>query len=207
MFEAVTEVPSWRAWFLETTFLPTFRYHKRLLQVLQSETPGRWLLKNPWHPLFLKDITAVYPDARFVMTHRDPVEVVGSYCSLVKTFRRLFSDQVDLANIAETTLDIFDRIAAGALAHKRRHGAASIYDLHYGALMRDPIGEIKKVYRHFDEPWSDATEQAMHQFLARNPKGRFGRHVYALEEFGLTAEGVRAHFAEYCRQFGVEAAS
>jgi hypothetical protein len=203
MFEAVTEVPSWRAWFLQTNYLPTFQYHRRLLQVMQAEMKGRWLLKNPWHALFLKDLTTVYPDARLVMTHRDPVEVVGSYCSLVKTFRGLYSDDIDLANIAETTLDIFDRMARGALAHKQAHGADSIYDLQYGALMRDPIGEMKKVYRHFDEPWSDVAEEGMRGFLARNPKNRHGKHAYSLEEFGLDPASVRARFADYCGQFKV----
>jgi Sulfotransferase family len=204
MFEAVTEVPSWRAWFLDTSYLPTFHYHKRLLQVMQSETPGRWLLKNPWHALFLKDLTTVYPDARYVMAHRDPVEVVASYCSLVKTFRGLYSDDVDLKNIADTTLDIFDRMARGALAHKQVHGAACIYDLHYGALLRNPIGEMKKLYRHFDEPWTEAAERNMKKFLAKNPQGRHGRHAYSLQEFGLSPELVRARFADYCRQFNVE---
>jgi hypothetical protein len=204
MFEAVTEVPSWRAWFLSTSYLPTFRYHKRLLQVMQHETPGRWLLKNPWHALFLKDLTTVYPDARYVMTHRDPVDVVPSYCSLLRAYRGLYSDDLDLKNIADTTLDIFERMARGALAHKQAHGAASIYDLHYVALMRDPIGEIRKVYRHFGEPFTDETVQNMEQFVAENPQGKHGRHTYSLEEFGLNAEIVRARFADYYRQFGVE---
>jgi hypothetical protein len=139
-----------------------------------------------------------------VMTHRDPVDVVASYCSLVKTFRGLYSDDIDLKNIADTTLDIFDRMARGALAHKQVHGAASIYDLHYGALMQNPIGEMKKLYRHFDEPWTEAAEENMKKFLAKNPQGRHGRHAYSLEEFGLSPEIVRARLADYCRQFNVE---
>lgn len=58
-------------------------------------------LNNPWHPLFLDDLTAVYPDAQLVMTHRDPVEVVGSTCSLIRHVRPNFSDVVDLRAIAE----------------------------------------------------------------------------------------------------------
>jgi hypothetical protein len=203
MLESVTEVPSWRAWFLQTSYLPTFRYHKRLLQVMQAEQKGRWLLKNPWHALFLDDLTTVYPDAQLVMTHRDPVEVVGSFCSLVKTFRGLFSNDIDLKNIAETTVDIFQRMYRGALAYKAKHGEESIYDLQYVALMRDPIGEIRKLYRHFDEPFTRAAEQAMNTFMRKNPQAKHGRHVYSLEEYGLTPEYVRAQFADYCRAFKV----
>jgi hypothetical protein len=203
MFEAVTEVPSWRAWFLSTDYLPTFRYHKRLLQVLQSEAKGRWLLKNPWHALFLRDLTTVYPDARLVMTHRDPVEVVGSYCSLVKTYRGLYSDDIDLKNIAETTLDIFERMALGALAHKQAHGEAAIYDLLYPALMREPIEEMRRLYRHFDEPWTEAAEAGMRRFLARNPKDRHGQHLYALADFGLDPADIKTRFADYSAWCGL----
>lgn len=207
MMESVTEVPSWRAWFLQTSYLPTFRYHKKLLQVMQAEQKGRWLLKNPWHALFLDDLTSVYPDAQLVMTHRDPVEVVGSFCSLVKTFRSLFSDEVDLKNVAETTVDIFQRMYRGVLAYKAKHGEASIYDLQYESLTRDPIGEIRKLYLHFDEPWTQAAEEAMHAFLKKNPQAKHGRHVYSLEEYGLTPEYVRAQFADYCRKFKVPEAA
>jgi hypothetical protein len=204
MFEAITEVPSWREWFLNTSYLETFRYHKRLLQVMQEETPGRWLLKNPWHPLFLKDLVKVYPDARFVMTHRDPVEVVGSYCSLTKVFRGPYSDKVDRKNIADTTLDIFDRMWRAVVEHKKKHGADSVYDLHYADVMRDPIGEMKKLYRHFDEPFTEEAEKAMRLFLTKFVQGQHGKHVYTLEEYGLTPEIVRKHFADYCRAFKVQ---
>jgi len=77
---------------------------------LAINLPGRWTLKNPWHALFLDDLTEVYPDAQFVMTHRDPVEVVGSACSLIKHVRLMFSDSVDTLSIGESMVDIFDRM-------------------------------------------------------------------------------------------------
>src|SRR3546814_16138215 len=61
---------------------------------------GRWTLKNPWHPLFLNELTTIYPDAQLVMTHRDPVDVVGSACSLLRLVRPMFSDKVDMKDIA-----------------------------------------------------------------------------------------------------------
>ncbi len=66
-------IPSYGDWFLHrASYLPAFAFHKQLLQLLQAENGGRWTLKNPWHPLFLNDLLTTYPDAQFVMTHRDP---------------------------------------------------------------------------------------------------------------------------------------
>jgi len=203
IYESNTHVPSYSKWLHETSYLPAFRYHKRLLQMLQSEVTGRWTLKNPWHPLFLDDLTTIYPDAQLVMTHRDPVDVVASACSLVKAVRAMFSDQVDPVAVGETLLKTFDKMIERTLAYKQKHGWNSIYDLQYAAVMRDPIGEMKKLYRHFGEPLTPTAEAAMQAYLADNPQGKHGKHVYTLEEYGLSKAQVREHFREYCRKFEI----
>jgi len=203
VYEAQTQIPSYRKWFLETSYLPAFRYHKRLLQLLQSETPGRWTLKNPWHPLFLDDLTTIYPDAQLVMTHRDPVDVVGSACSLIKHVRVMFSDSVDLAYIGESMLNTLETMIERMLAFRAKHGWGSIYDLQYADQLRDPIGEMKKLYRHFDEPWTEAAEQAMVAYVAANPQGRHGKHEYSLEEYGLSKGLIRERFNDYCRRLHI----
>jgi hypothetical protein len=201
VYDSQAHIPSYGDWFLNADYAPAFRYHKRLLQLLQSEAPGRWTLKNPWHPLFLNELTATYPDAQLVMTHRDPVDVVGSACSLLKAVRAMFTDAVDLQAIASTLLRTFDAMIERTIAYQEKHGADAIYHVQYGDLMRDPMAEMKKLYARFDEPFNAETE--MTAFLANNPKGKHGKHHYALEEYGLTAEGVRTHFRDYCERFGV----
>lgn len=203
-YDSMYDIPSYHQWFLyEADYLPAFRYHKRLLQLLQAETGGRWTLKNPWHPLYLDALTTVYPDAQLVMTHRDPVDVVGSACSLVKAIRPMFSDDVDVEAIGQCLLETFDLMIQRTLDYKEKNGRDSIYDLQYADLMRDPIGEIRKLYRHFDEPLSAEAEAAMRAHLEENPKGKHGRHSYALEDYGLTGEGIRERYRDYCERFGV----
>jgi hypothetical protein len=204
VYDSQAYIPSYSDWFLhKADYMPAFRYHKRLLQLLQSEAPGRWTLKNPWHPLFLNELTSVYPDAQLVMTHRDPVDVVGSACSLLKAVRIMFTDHEDLKATADTLIHTFDVMIERTIAFEEKHGKEAIHHLHYGALMADPLGEMKKVYAHFDAPLTAEAEAAMSAFLAQNPKNKHGKHAYSLEEFGLTAAGVRAHFADYCARFNI----
>jgi sulfotransferase family protein len=203
VFEAQANVPSYRRWFLDADYAAAFRYHKRFLQLLQSEAPGRWTLKNPWHPLFLDDLTAVYPDAQLVMTHRDPAEVVGSACSLIRHVRAMFSESVDLRQIGVEMIDTFDQMIARQEAFRAKHGRGAIYDLGYRALTADPIGEMQKLYRHFDEPLTPQAEAAMSAYLASNAQGKHGKHAYTLEEFGLTKAGVRDHFAAYIGDYDI----
>ena len=193
LFDSNVHIPSYHDWFLhKASYLPAFRFHKQLLQLLQAENGGRWTLKNPWHPLFLNDLITVYPDAQLVMTHRDPAEVVGSSCSLIRLVRPMFSDRVDLRQIADQMIDTFDHMIARQNAFRDRHGEKSIYDIQYAEQLRDPIGQIRKLYAHFGEPLTAEAEAAMRQLLAENPQGKHGKHVYSLDEFGLTAAGVRS---------------
>jgi hypothetical protein len=203
-FDSVFNIPGYHQWFLnQADYLPAFRYHKRLLQLLQAETRGRWTLKNPWHPLFLNELTAVYPDAQLVMTHRDPVDVVGSACSLLNAVRPMFSDSVDRSAIAQCLLDTFDRMIERTIAYKEKHGWNSICDMQYADVMRDPIGEIRKVYKHFDEPFTAEAQAAMTTYMENNQQGRHGRHTYSLEDYGLTREQVRARYKDYCKLFNI----
>jgi hypothetical protein len=204
VYEALADIPSWRRWFLdEADYLPAFRFHKRFLQMLQAEAPGRWTLKNPWHPLYLDALTTVYPDAQLVMTHRDPAEVVGSCCSLIRYSRQIFSDDVDLEGIGRTFIETFQVMIERALAYKEKHGWDSIHDVQYADMMRDPIGAVRGIYDRFGEPLTPQAEAAMVGYLADNPQGKHGKHSYSLEDYGLTKQGVRAQFREYIEKFKI----
>ena len=61
-----------------------FPYHERVLRMLQSHRPPyRWLLKSPEDMICLEQLAAHYPQARFVVTHRDPLQVIPSACSVI----------------------------------------------------------------------------------------------------------------------------
>ncbi len=204
VYESMADIPTYRDWFLhKADYLPAFRYHKRLLQLLQSNAPGRWTLKNPWHPLYLSALTEVYPDAQLVMTHRDPAEVVGSACSLIKAVRELTATHVDLHKIGETMCETFEIMIARANAHKAKHGDDAIYDVQYADVMRDPIGAVRGIYTRFDEDFTETAETAMRAYLANNPQGKHGKHSYTLEEFGLNRDAIHTRFADYIARYNI----
>ncbi len=204
VYEAQADIPSWRRWFLhEADYLPAFRFHKRMLQALQHHSGGRWTLKNPWHPLFLNELTTVYPDAQLVMTHRDPAEVVGSCCSLIQYVRKMYSDQVDLKAIGETFMDTFQIMIDRADAFTAKHGADAIHHIQYVDNMRDPIGTVQGIYARFGEEFTAEAEAAMEGYIAANPKGKHGTHSYDLAEYGLSVGGVRERFAGYIERYGI----
>jgi len=204
VYEAQADIPSYRHWFLhEADYLPAFRHHKRTLQVLQHYTSGKWTLKNPWHPLFLDALTEVYPDARLVMTHRDPAEVVGSICSLIKHVRRIHSDEVDLQRIGETFIDTFEVMIARVDAFLAKHGPDAIHHVQYADTLTDPIGAMRGIYDRFGEEFTPQIEGHMRGFLDDNRQGKHGKHSYDLAEFGLSKGAVRERFQDYIERYAI----
>jgi hypothetical protein len=88
-------------------------------------------------------------------------------------------------------------------AYRQKHGADAIFDIQYEAQLRDPLGVMRRLYAHFDEPFTAQAESRMSRFIAESPQHKHGKHVYSLSEFGLTAEGVRKHFRDYCERFAI----
>jgi hypothetical protein len=70
-------------WWLQADHSVAFPYHERILRLLHSHRPPyRWLLKSPDFLHYIEPAVAQYPDMKFVMTHRDPLKVVPSACSV-----------------------------------------------------------------------------------------------------------------------------
>ena len=85
---------------------PTYRYEKRVLKLLQWKTPEKvWRLKSPTHTMFLEAYERVFPDARFVQTHRDVSKVLPSVCDLYYTMLQMGSPDIDPMYVGELNMD------------------------------------------------------------------------------------------------------
>ena len=82
--ELTLPVPSHTRWWRTARHESLFPYHERILRLLHSHRPPEvWLLKLPAYLFLVSELAAHYPDARFVMTHREPVAAMASTCSTV----------------------------------------------------------------------------------------------------------------------------
>ena len=206
MWEGRGKLPSYRDWlFHEADLTSTYQYHKRFLQLLQADAPGVWSLKQPSHGLWIETLLKIYPDARLVWAHRDPIAATGSFCSLMRMGHSAFGLQPDIAWLAENYPWQAVEHANRIMNSRERLGHDRIIDIHYADLMRDPIPTMRKLYESLGDAFTPAAEQSMHTWLADNPQGKFGKHEYALDQFGLTPDKVRAMFERYLSRYEVEA--
>jgi hypothetical protein len=204
LWEAMANVPAYGAWLHAADHRSAYDYHHRVLQVLQSGgVRGRWSLKSPHHALHLEVLNAVYPDARLVMMHRDPLVLCASVCSLITTLTRTFSDADHGRYIADHWTQMLERSVASVAAFRAAHPDQRICDVHYADLVRDPLGTVRSVYAAFGDELSGQALGAMTQHVESHPKGKFGRHAYDLAEFGLDAGAIRDRFRHYVEGYGI----
>jgi hypothetical protein len=201
-------VPDYVAWQRECDMVPTYRYHRRVLKLLQWRGgPNRWHLHSPVHMLSLPDLLAVYPDALFLMTHRDPVPVVGSVCSLIGTLSGLSGSGPEPAELGRAQLETWVVAVRRTLQFRAGFDEARFADIYFHELNADPVGTVANAYAKLGLPFTEAARHAMESYAAAHPRGRHGTHRYALEDYGLDVAAVRGAFKFYLDRFDASVGS
>lgn len=198
-------IPSYTHWLHHSPMHGAYAYHRKCLQVLQSEWSGRWSLKAPGHMFALDELIATYPDARLVVTHRNPLRTVASSASL-----SLQSHPGSLCSIPELEtyfgqmwLELLHTMVEQMMDFRRRHPEVPVLDLRFEEFAGDPISALEKIYAFDGRELTPETLGAMRLYLDQHPRGRHGQHRYGLSDFGLTPAAVSERFAPYCRHFDI----
>ncbi len=206
MFMGFYQIPSYTMWMGTRDWTPLYVRHRRLLQLLQWRRPAqRWVLKAPSHLNHLRELFTAYPDARVVITHRDPLQVLGSLSNLMASLRWTRSDHVDhpalVAGIA------FGHAYLGDQVMKQRDSSVlpdgQILDVRYCDLVADPIAVLRRIGDWLGAPFGGRAEAAVREWIARRPKDRHGTHEYSFADTGLDLATERARHAEYQRRYDV----
>jgi len=203
IFQAYAQIPSYSAWLVDRAdFTSTYRYERRVLKLLAWGEPVRpWRLKSPAHVLSLDYLDRVFPDARFVMTHRDPTDVILSVAGVYADIVGGFSDHLDRRYLGE--LNVQQWSTGMDRAVKFRDGGAGnrFFDIDFRAMQADPIGEVRRLYGWLGEPVTDEFETRMRAWWADNAEKREPQTHARPEEFGLDLNAIRPLFADYVERW------
>lgn len=201
-------VPSYQAWLDDADMRSTYEYHKRFLQHVQSGgvRGQRWVLKSPAHLHQIETLLAVFPDARIVHTHRDPIKVCASVASLTAMLRGASTDHIDLHEIGRQQLDWWAKLVNVALEQRKQLADRSdqFFDVKLSETVADPIAVVRRMYTHFGYELSDEVEATMRTFMKDHRRDKHGSHRYTPQDFGIDPARDRARFEEYIEYFGLE---
>ncbi|HEX6685443.1 MAG TPA: sulfotransferase [Candidatus Limnocylindrales bacterium] len=185
-FECLAHIPAYSAWLAARDWTAAYARHRRNLQLIGLNDPGkRWVLKNPSHLFALDAILSTYPDALIVQTHRPPHEAIASVCSLNAQATRGWSTRFEGAAIGRDQLELWARGLESFRAARARHDPARFVDVDYAELVANPAAVLNSIYARLGQ------QLAVSVYV--DPRG--AEHTYSLEDFGLTRQQVEERFA------------
>jgi len=203
-FAAGFRVPSYIEWLNNQADLqPTFKWVERVLKLLQWRCPpNKWLLKNPNYIVFIDAIDAVWPDARYCMTHRDVASVIPSVADLYFEMHKPNTDDVDRQWLGTVNADWCEIGLRRVMAFRDDGNEHRFFDAQFAPLQRDPLPVIAQMYQFLGEPLSQEAKAGMVRWRAQQPRGKHGKHEYNAADFGLDETQLRQQFSFYSERFG-----
>ena len=201
--EAHMRLPSYSRWLEAQDHRPVYRDLLAMLQCLQWQTPGRagkrWVLKSPHHLGYLDALLEVFPDAKIIQTHRDPMQTVPSFCSMCVNLAAPLTQAPDAKAIGAHWLRKLSRNLKAAMQVAARK-PNSFLDLHFQDMLRDPIAQMAQIYEFVDEPFSVQAQAAMRTHRQEDAHDA-DAHVYHLADYGLSQAQVESLFGAYVERY------
>jgi hypothetical protein len=207
LFSLSCPLPDYNRWLAGTDHTDAYRFAFDLLRLNEWAADGAVgrprVMKSPQFLLDLEVVLRVAPDAVVAQTHRDPVDLVGSYCSTYASSRRRSVASLDLAALGRERLAFLGTMADRAIAVRDSSGEDRFVDVHYSALVRDPFCVVEKLYEKAGVALTAAVRAAMQRWLDAHPQHQAGRHDYDLADYDLDRGTVEARFGSYLERFAV----
>jgi hypothetical protein len=205
--DASLPVPSYAAWIREIDPEPVYRYFRRLVQLLLWQRSGRYLGKTPHHQENLDTLLSVFPDAKVIHTHRDPLKVVPSFSSMMAHAGALLTRDIDPRAVGRRVANQMVNSVERAIEARERAPGGSVLDVQYRDLIRAPLAEMERIYDFIGLEWNADAAASVTNWSKANPQHKYGVHHYGLEDFGLDGEELAARFKRYCERFDVDRTS
>jgi hypothetical protein len=201
-FETLAPMPTYRDWLKRTDQTPAYAYLKRVLKVLQWARGGdRWVLKSPQHLSQFPVLFKTFPDATFVVTHRDPASVTISMATMAVYTARLQLASIDPVRIGGYWSARVEDLLRDCTANRSVLPAGQSLDIRFDDFMADEWGTIERIYAVAGQPLTDDARRSMEDFIRTHPRNRHGRIAYDAGALGIDVDDRRRALSAYIDAF------
>ena len=205
--QAFANIPSFDAWIESRDHTPGYEYFRLLLRFLQwqkkrsGQQGERWTLKAPHHLHYMELVFKVFPDAKVVQSHRDPVETLPSLTSLIAGVWVIYSDSADPMEVGRQWSRKFARGMQHTMAVREAMGEGRFLDLWFEDTVSQPLAEIQKVYDFLGMELTPEARTEMARWQEFNRRELRPTHDYSLAQYGFTEAGLKRQFRAYRQRF------
>jgi len=195
----------WRSYYLSHDQTPAYEYLRTMLKILQWQRgPDEWVLKCPQHFEQLGPLMTVFPDAKVVFTHRDPLAVLQSAATMTCYTGRLRYDPLDIDQLLQHWCDRVEQLLRAAVRDVHLIPPEQRFDVAFTDLAKNDLGLLERIYDKFGISMPDQIRDQLHRYLLDHPRGRDGQLVYDLRaDFGVDPNELGRRFQFYLDAFDV----
>lgn len=164
-------------------------YRSRAAQLALNAPDKHWLSKTLIHLYFAPVLPTVFPDCRIIWLRREGCQAIPSFCSLILSYRRLFSRVVSPRDIGNLVMDVYEQANQHITRAMTLLPSGQSTVLEYEDLVADPVNAVRGICATFDYSFTPADEARVRQELNTNMREhRSVRHVYSADDYGLAKD-------------------
>ena len=205
MIESTYFVPDYAEWLSGQDPRKAYDDLIQILQSLQWQDPSRkgksWVLKTPGHLMGLQTVLEVFPDAKIVMTHRNPVSTIPSYCSMEASLYKMGSTDISNAEIGSYWMKRLKDWLDNFMAVRANADSDRFIDVNYKSLLTASSQEGMRVLSAAGIPMSSEIKTGMEEWIEANRREHRAAHKYSLQDFGLDEDDIRTKYGDYISQY------
>ena len=205
MIESTYFVPDYAEWLSGQDPRKAYDDLIQILQSLQWQDPSRkgksWVLKTPGHLMGLQTVLEVFPDAKIVMTHRNPVSTIPSYCSMEASLYKMGSTDISNVEIGSYWMKRLKDWLDNFMAVRANADSDRFIDVNYKSLLTASSQEGMRVLSAAGIPMSSEIKTGMEEWIEANRREHRAVHKYSLQDFGLDEDDIRTKYGDYISQY------
>ena len=205
VFEVQAKLPLFSQWLMNQDQTAAYEYMAKLLKLIswfrQDDPTKPWLMSCPQHMQDLDSLLRVFPDAKLVFCHRDPVRAIGSTCSLA--WRGLVRDtqSIDPEWVGEQWLPKSLAMVQRAMRIRQTLPPEQTMDVLYDDCKKNWLAQLARIYQFVGLPFTPAVQEKLQTSIAGAPP--LAPPAYPLADFGLAREEVDHQLLFYRQRFNI----
>ncbi|MDP4281728.1 MAG: sulfotransferase [Bacteroidota bacterium] len=170
----------------------------RIFKKIHFATGKRIISKNPFHSLRIPELCKMFPKAKFIHIYRHPYEVVPSSIHLWKIVQK--QNRLNGKCAVPTTEEVADvldlflntiRKDLQEIPHDRW------CEVRFESLEKDPLNEVKKIYKHLGMDFTNECQDRMEAFLDTVKNYRRNEYHLTSEEKQIISERLKNNMNYY----------
>ncbi len=156
------------------------------------------LFKNPFHSYRVKQLKAIFPNAKFIHIHRNPIEVIPSTIrmwNIVGSQNVLAGKWTDISY--QSAIEMFNSLWGNMKFQTNQIDKESYCKVRFADLEADAVNVLKKLYSDLKLNYTEEFEEKVREFLHSVKTYEKNKYVLDQDKVELIREGCKKFMNSY----------